>query len=181
MGIAGKVYLAHGRWELAEAHLIRAAELNPSDTECREALAGLYDEAGRLEEAAHIVEQLRDLEPWNLAHRRNLGILEARMNDWEAAEATFRELCAIAPDRAVGYAGLAELCLRADKALPEAETLAATAVRLEPTAWHYFILAAICEKEGDVARARQALEQALALDPGNARYKAMYESTRRKR
>ncbi len=180
MGIAGKVYLAHGRLELAEEHLIRAAELDPADTECREALAGLYDQAGRLEEAARIVEDLQDLEPWNLAHRRNLGILEARMNDLEAAEATFRELCAIAPDRAVGYAGLAELSLRTEKTLPEAQALAATAVRLEPTAWHYFILAAIREKEGDYAGARQALEQAMALDPENPRYRALYESTRRK-
>jgi len=180
MRISGKVYLAHGRLEAAEEHLMRAAELDPADTECREALAGLYDQAERLEEAARIVEQLRDLEPWNLAHRKNLGILEARMDDLEAAEATFRELCAIAPDRAVGYAGLAELSLRVDKKFPEAETVAATAVRLEPTAWHYFILAAVREKEGDQAGARQALEQAMALDPQNPRYKALYESSRRK-
>jgi len=180
LGIAGKVYLAHGRLEPAEEHLRRAAELDPANTECREALAGLYDRAGRLKEAARMVKELRDLEPWNLAHRRNLGILEARRDDPEAAEATFRELCAIAPNRAVGYAGLAELSLRADMTLPEADKVAATAVRLEPTAWHYFILAAVREKEGDQAGARQALEQAVALDPQNPRYKALYESTRRK-
>jgi hypothetical protein len=46
----------------------------------------------------------------------------------------------------VGYAGLAELFLRADENLAEAKATTATAVCLEATAWHYFILAAICEK-----------------------------------
>jgi Flp pilus assembly protein TadD len=71
---------------------------------------------------------------------------------------------------------LAELHLRADKGLPEAKNLAATAVRLEPTARNYFVLAAICEKEGDLVGARAALERAAALDPDNPRYKALQES-----
>jgi Flp pilus assembly protein TadD len=176
LGIAGKVYLAHGQFGPAEEHLLRAAELDPSNPEFLEALAGLYDQVGRLGDAARVVEQIQDLEPWNLVHRRNLGILQARMNEPEAAEATFRELCAIAPDRAVGYAGLAELFLRAGEKLAEAKVLAATAVRLEPTAWHYFILAAICEKSGDDAGSRKAMERAAALDPGNPRYRAPYPS-----
>jgi Flp pilus assembly protein TadD len=180
MVIAGNVYFAHGQSERAEKRLLRAAELDPANTACRQMLAEIYSQFGRLEDAAQIVEQLRDLEPWNLAHRKNLGILQARMNRTDAAEATFREVCAIAPDKSLGYAGLAELFLRADVHLSEARELAAAAVRLEPTAWHYFILGAICEQEGDEAAARAALERAAALEPDNPRYKTFDEATRRK-
>ena len=177
---AGRVYLAHDRAKDAEEHLLRAATLDPGDSECREALSSLYDQQGRLEEALRMVEELKELEPGSVTHRRNLGILQARLGRFDAAEEAFRELCALAPEQAVGYAGLAELSLRTGKEPSEAKTLALKAVRLEPTAWNYFILAAVCEKNGDRSGARSALEQAMRLDPGNPRYQAMYESVREK-
>ena len=78
---------------------------------------------------------------------------------------------ALAPDSAVGYAGLAESYLRTGKDLPKARTLAAKAVQLEPTAWNYFILAAICEKLDDRDGAASALKTAIALEPNNPRYR----------
>jgi len=176
MTIAGKVYFAHHRWEDAEKHLCKAAALDPSDTECRQALSALYDQQGRLEDALRIVKELGKLEPGNLAHCRNQGILYGRLGQWEAAEQTFRELCRLAPRQATGYAGLAEVYLRTGKQLPQAKALASEAVRLQPIAWNYFILAAICEKDKDLAGARSALEQARALDPHNPLFQSTHEA-----
>ena len=167
MMIAGKVYLARGRLEESEQHLARAAELDPTDTECREALSAVYDRQGRHDKALEVVEQLRNLEPQNLTHLRNLGVLYGRLGQLDAAEAVFRDLCQLAPQQAVGYAGLAEIYMRKDESLSEAKTLATTAVRLQPTAWNYLILASICEKGGDNEGARAAMKQAQAIDPQN--------------
>lgn len=181
LAVAGKVYLTHGQIEIAEEHLMRAAELDPSNTQCREGLAGLYEQAGRLEDAVRIIEELRDLESWNVTHRRNLGILQARMNRFDEAEATFREICAVAPNQGVGYACLAELLFQSAPRLAEARDFAAMAVRLEPVAQHFFIAAAICERQGDTAAARSALERAMALEPENPRHKALREAIGKKR
>ncbi len=178
--MAAAVYRLHQQADDAEQNLRRAAELSPDDTACRAALADLRSAAGRLEEALAIIEELRRIEPRNLTHLRSLGILQGRLGRWDAAQRTFRELCALAPDRAVGYAGLAESYLRIGKELPLAKTLAAKAIGLDPSAWNHFILAAICEQLGDLDASRSALQKAIALDPDNPRYRQLHASMKGK-
>jgi tetratricopeptide (TPR) repeat protein len=177
---AAAVYGAHERKDLAERHLRRAAELCPGDTACRAALAELYGADGRIAEALAVVEELRQIEPQNVSHLKNVGILQGRLGRWEAAQKTFKDLCAIAPDIAVGYAGLAEAYLRAGQELPLARLLAAKAAALEPSAWNFFILGTICERLGDPDAAKSALKKAMALDPGNPRYQQLYSSMKGK-
>ena len=140
----------------------------------------MYSAQGRLEEALAIVEELRRIEPRNVIHVRSLGILQGRLGRWDAAQKTFRELCTVAPDWAVGYAGLAESYLRTGKELRQARTLAARAAEMEPSAWNYLILGAICQQQGDLDDARSALKKAIALDPNNPRYRQLYESLKGK-
>ena len=130
--MAARVYRSHRQADVAEQQLRRAAELDPRDVACRAVLADLYNEQQRLEEALGIVEELRQLEPRNLAHLKALGIVQGRLGRWDAAQKTFEELRVLAPDRAVGYAGLAEGYLRTGKDLPRARALATTAAKLEP-------------------------------------------------
>jgi Flp pilus assembly protein TadD len=173
---AGKVHFDHGDPGFAKHYLTRAAELDRSHIDCRQALARLYDQTGSLEAAARVVEELRELEPRNPTHRRSLGILQARMKRFEAAEETFREICALFPNDAGSYACLAELYLQAGKPAAEAKDFAEMAIRLEPSARHYFVLAAVLGEGGDTASAKAALKRALDLDPTNAHYREVYES-----
>lgn len=180
LSMAGKTYLAHQQADEGEKCLVRAAELSSEEVSCRAALAELYAFQGRFEEALATVEQLRKLEPTNPAHLRSMGILQGRLGRWELAEKTFEQLCAMAPKAAVGYAGLAESYLRAGKELVRARDLAAKAVALDPSAWNYFILGALCERLGDTDAARAALEKAMALDPDNPRYRQVHASLKGK-
>lgn len=172
--MVGKTYLLHGQADEAERRLLRAAELSPEDIPCRAVLADLYAARGHLEEALATVEKLQKLEPRNPAHLRSLGILQGRLGRWEAAEKTFEKLCTLAPEQAVGYAGLAESYLRANKELARARTLASKAVALDPSGWNYFILGALCERMGDADGARSALNKAIALEPNNPRYRQLH-------
>lgn len=171
--LASQIYWENQRPDTSEEHLQRAIELAPEASRLQ-ALARLYSDLGRLEASLAVVAQLRQLEPQNPNHLRTYGLLQARLNQTEAAEQTFLELCQQAPDWAVGYAGLAELHLRSSKDLNEAKSLAAKAVELEPSGWNYFILAAICERLGDLPGARTALETAIKLEPHQPRYREMY-------
>lgn len=171
--LASQIHWTNQRPQTCEEHLKRAVELNPEASRLQ-ALARLYSDLGRLEASLAVVAQLRQLEPENPNHLRTYGLLQARLNQTEAAEQTFLELCQRAPEWAVGYAGLAELHLRSSKDLDKAKLLAAKAVELEPNGWNYFILAAICERLGDLPGARAALETAIKLEPHQPRYHEMY-------
>ncbi len=176
LSLSGKSFLNHQQPEQAVDLLRRAATLDPHDTDSRTALTQAYTQLGQLESALAVVEELRTIESGNLLHLRALGMLQARLDRLDAAEKTFGELCAAAPNWAVGYAGLAEIRLRTGNDLAHARQLAAKAAELEPGGWNYFILAAICEKAGDLAGAEAALQKAIELEPNDPRYRQMHAS-----
>lgn len=173
---AARAYHSQGQIDLTEQNLRRAAELDPEAPTCRTALVDLYAIQGRLEEAVAIVQELREIAPDDPRHLRSLAILLGRLGRLAEAQQCFQELCSMAPSLAAGYAGLAESHLRTGSDLPLAKALAVKAARLEPLAPNFYLLAAVCEKQGDLPMARSSLEKAVALEPTNARYRAAFES-----
>jgi Flp pilus assembly protein TadD len=171
----GTVYAAHGNLPEAEQLWRKAAILDPGNTACRTNLATLYQRNRRQREAVEICEQLRALEPDNPVRYLNLGILRARLRQFDAAEQALRKACELAPRRSDGYRLLAQIRLDRNEGGAETMELARQAVRLEPIAPNYFVLGAACAKNGDLAGARSALQRAMALDPGNPKYRRTYE------
>jgi len=82
---AGIVYYEHGRRQSAEEHWQRAAQLDPTNTGCREELMTLYQQDGRNEEAFQMCKQLLQLAPKNPQYHMCAGTLLARMNRNEEA------------------------------------------------------------------------------------------------
>jgi Tfp pilus assembly protein PilF len=76
---------------------------------------------------------------------------------------------------------LAESYLRAGTELPQAKVLAVKAVKLEPAASNYGLLAAVCEQQGDIRTACSSLEKAIALEPDSPHYRKAYESLKGKK
>lgn len=174
--LAGTAQLAHGDSGQAEANFRAAAALDPNNPDCRQSLAALCEQQGRLQESLDAVRQLRELAPNDPLVLYSLGDLERRLGDFDAAEEAMANVCRLAPRTAAGYAGLAELYLQTGRKLAEARRIAAMAAQLEPTAGNFFALAATCEKTGDIAGARRAIERAQALEPNNAHYREMQQS-----
>jgi tetratricopeptide (TPR) repeat protein len=172
---AGRAYHDAGKLPAAEEHWRRAAALAPKDTACRLELAGLYQRAGRDEEALQIYEQLRELDPASADYQLNAGVAAARLRRFETAEAAFRKAVALGPRQADAYRALATLYLKTMRNLGEARKLAETAVELQPSAANYFLLSEACDKNGDREKALATLERATRLDPGNPRYQRMYD------
>ena len=82
---AGILYYERGQRQTAEKHWLRAAELDPANTGCREELMTLYQQNGRNEEALRMCEQLRQLAPENAQYHMCAGTLLTRMNRIEDA------------------------------------------------------------------------------------------------
>ena len=174
--LAGQAYLAKGETGQAEADFRAAAALDPDNGACRQSLAMLCEQQGRLKESLETVRQIKELLPDSSLVFFRLGELERRLGDFDAAEEALANVCRLAPRQAVGYASLARLYLQMGRKLKEARQVAAVAAQMEPTAGNFSTLAASCERVGDVAAARQALERALALEPNNPQYREMQQA-----
>jgi tetratricopeptide (TPR) repeat protein len=171
--LAGKVYLSHEDPQTAEDLLRRGADLCPTHPECLQVLAWLYERQGRTDEAMATWLRAKENHPENVSVHLRLGALYLRLGQFEGAEEAFTNVIQISPHQAGGYAALANLYLQANRKLPEAKRLALKAVEQEPLARHYFLLTTACQRNGDLADARSAIEQAVALDPGNPEYRRM--------
>ena len=148
---AGAVYAMHGYLAEAEKCWTRTTTLDPTNLECREMLCRLRP---------------NDPEQWlRLGH---LYIQDDRPGE---AEMPFQRVIELAPQRAEGYAALAEVYVRLGKDAEKAVQLARTAVQLESTASNYFVLAAACERVEDWSGAESALTHAIKLDPAEPRYR----------
>jgi tetratricopeptide (TPR) repeat protein len=167
---AGQIYLASGDVREAERLWWRAAALNPRHAACLLDLASLFEKAGRAREALDVRQRLVAIHPRDPDHHWHLGVLLARLKQWDAAEAAFKKVVELAPADPRGHAGLAELCLQTGGRLTEAKTLALEAVRLEPVAPHYVLLSRVCAKLGDKPGAVSAIGKAVELNPDNLLY-----------
>ncbi len=172
---AAQLFLAHGKPAEAEKLCRRAAAFDRTQVECRQALAWLCRRSGRIAEAIRLLKQLAEIEPNNVNYLIEVGRLETELRQFDATEATLRDVCRRAPKVAAARAALAQLYLAAGRNLSEARRLAEKAVELEPAGPNYVVLAAVCEKQNDLAAALAAMKRATELDRDNPGYQKAYQ------
>ena len=177
---AEKLYRERGDLQRAEELLKRAETLDPKNTVCLERLASLYKMSNRIPDALAQFEKIREMEPENPFCYLNIGILSTQLKRFGDAEKAFQKAIAFAPKQSFGYRYLARLYLRTNSRLTETRRLAEKAVALEATADNYFVLSWACDVNGDTASALAAIEQAIQLEPGNPKYKQIYEIIKKK-
>jgi len=169
-----EVYQAHGRTRDAERLLERACAADGRNVRALERLSDLYVSSGRIKEALALCERLRALEDKNALRFVNRGVLEARLGLFDRAERSFKKACELAPGSSDGWRLLAQIYLDQNKNLEEGFALAKKAAALEEKASNYFLLGAYYVKRERRKAALEALRRAVALDPGNAVYRATY-------
>ena len=138
-------------------------------------LAWLYERQGRLDEAQDVLARGRRANPGNLGIHLRSGAFLASRGEYDLAEEVIRKAIEILPYQGGGYAALASMHLASNRKLSEAKELAAKAVALEPLAKNYFLLGSICRAVGDLPAARAAIEEAVALQPGNPEYQRAHQ------
>jgi len=165
-----RVCFARGKRRVAERLWRRAATLAPENAECRHALVSLYRSEGKVLKTVETLEELAKIEPDRPGYRVEIGRLRAGLLQYDMAEQAFREACRLAPRNAGCHRALATFLLQTGRNLPDALAGARAAVRDEPTAAHYALLAAACRANGDRAGALAAIEQAVLQEPENPEY-----------
>lgn len=177
---AEKIYRLKGNAKRAEEILIRASQIEPTNTICLERLASLYQMTNRIPDALSQFEKIRKMQPKNPFCYLNIGILSIQLKRLDNAEKAFQKAIELAPNKSFGYCHLARLYLRMNSRLVEARKLAEKATSLEAIADNYFVLSWACDMNGDTASALAAIEQAIRLDPGKVAYRQAYENLKKR-
>jgi tetratricopeptide (TPR) repeat protein len=170
--IAADAWMQADRPDDALADWQKAAALDPANVECRQALsAALSRQQGQEQAALDQLQELRKLQPQRLEHLFEAARLHERLKQFAEAEACWKQAEQLAPGNPDIQASLVSLYLATARKLPEAETLAEQLVRQHPTADHFFLLSTVRLARGNRAGAGVALQEALRLEPENARFR----------
>ena len=178
---AGKIYAAARQGDNAQKHWRRAFAIDAGDIPSRMALAGWCQTAGKIPEALEICKELTTIQPDSGVHWINVGVLNARLSQPEAAEKALRTAIRVDPRNPGTHSALAVCFLHNRKNAPEARRLAHAAVTLDPSAANYALLARSHHANGDMALAGAAMKRAIEKDPANLRYKQILQAMERGR
>ncbi len=172
---AGQIYQSHGEGNAAADLFRKSALLDGENAIYRAALEAYYVQTKALLEGVVAFQQLVAAQPSNHLNYLFLGRMHTRLDQPNAAETAYRRVQELAPQWAEGYRAMADLFLRVNRKLPEAQVLAQRVVELAPTASHYYLLAMACVKNGDRAAALQAAQKAAAMSPGDPKYQRLLQ------
>jgi tetratricopeptide (TPR) repeat protein len=175
---AARVYIVHGDVQVGERRLLRARELAPNGSPWLLMLADLYEQEGRRDEALATLADASQGAPRELSTQLGVAFAYSRLGDNDKAEAAYRQVIELAPHQGSSYAALAQFYLQVGQKLPEAKRLAQKAVEFEPAREYWFLLSQACLRSGDRNEARRAIEQAVALDPGNDAFRRLRDQLR---
>lgn len=172
---AGRVYLAEKNLSAAERLWHQASRLDPSNVDCRQALAWLHLQQGEVPQTIAVLQELAQLEPKNLGYQLEIARLHAESGRTAEAEKVLRDIQRTAPQNAAGHAALAKLYLQTGQRPAEALSLSQKAAELAPTAEHYVLLSSAYEQNRRWSESADAMGVAAKRAPQNAGLRARYE------
>lgn len=164
-GGLGKLFLAATTFDAAEAALLNAQTLAPTDVAWPYYLGQLYRARGPVEKAITEFERALELRPDDLATIMWLGEVQLAQGQIEAAESRFSKGIALQPKLSAAYYGLGRASL-AKRDFAAAARLLETSLALEPRAGGiHYQLAQAYRGLGDTARANLHLGVEGKLEP----------------
>ena len=105
----GRVYMIQQRAKEAEALWLRAAMLDSSNALCRLQLAVLCHQTRRYQDALRYYLEVAQIDPSDALVQLNVGRVSVKLNLMAQAEAAFKKVVELAPDRPEGHAALAQV------------------------------------------------------------------------
>ena len=123
--------------------------------------------AGNLDEAETLYKEILEKLP-NLAEiHYNLGRVYVAKKDLNSAEASFRKMVELQPEKAEGFIALAALYGANGKTQEAADLLIQAAPTFDGNATFQYVLGTTCLNAGRSQPAAEAFRKVVALDPGN--------------
>jgi len=130
--LEGKILVAEGKWDAAEAELQSAIELDPNFVAACDLLAQAYLATNQLPKAVNQLQALLSKNPKNTATLMTLALVYDRMKDYSKARDAYEKLLAIQPNFVPALNNLAYLYAEWLNDLNKAYGLARKAHELQP-------------------------------------------------
>lgn len=165
-----RVYLAGGQIKSAELLLTRAARMNPSDVDSRQALAYFGANQGKSHEAIRWLREVAALQPEQFSYPQEIARLYLAVGQVADAEKTILEFIERQGENPAALGAAAEFYQLAVPDPEKAVRYGRALTELEPTAESWAELAGIHEFALQLDEAIQAMQRAVELDPTNSTY-----------
>ena len=177
---AARVYMAGGFRKAAELLLLRSSRMNPSNIDCRQALAAISVGQGKLYDAIRWLKEIDALQPNQYSIIGEIARLYLQVGQIDEAEAALQKFLNANPKNALGHRSAAQFYTGIKPNEELAIKHVELAQELDPTAEGYAMCASVYELFDKTDKAIAALEKAIALDPENASYREVLEMARNK-
>ena len=168
--LVGQTHMRNQQYELAEQAYLRAMQSDPLDSDVRNSLGAVYYRQGREEEAEKAYRKAAELSPDHALPWLNLGHLLAEKGRLPEAREALQQALDLDPRpnaQYQGHHGLGNLHL-ARQDFPAAHAAFSRALEFRERSGAYYGLANACAHLGLNEEQVEALEQAVALEPGFA-------------
>jgi len=129
--LEGKIYAAQGRWDRAEAALVKTLELDPDFSNAYELLIFSYVAANKFPAAVKELQAFLSKSPNNPRALMTLGLIYDKMKDYPKARDAYEKLLSISPENAEAMNNLAYLYSEKFDQLDKAYELARKARALQ--------------------------------------------------
>jgi tetratricopeptide (TPR) repeat protein len=160
----GIIHASRGALEKAAQHFNSALQYKPDMPGAHYNLGLICEQQGRVADAIAAYKNEIRSNPDNFKAHQNLGLIYRKDRDFDAAIEQFKKVVHCLPDHAPAYFLLGECYFLSSKSLTEAAKYIEESLALNPRFGRgYLLLAAIYEKQGKHAAAREALRKARAL------------------
>jgi tetratricopeptide (TPR) repeat protein len=165
----GTAYYKKGDFLNAAAHLKKALDEDPSDSEATQLLGISFYLSGKPAEAIPSLEKVQTWYPSaNIDASYILGICYIQTKDYPNARKAFAKMFGVGPDSAAGYLFTARMLLRQDFA-PIAEEYVLKAVSIDPKLpLAHQLLGEIYIYKSRIPEAIEHFKKEIELNPGNA-------------
>jgi len=167
--VKGEICLRAGRIDQAETSFLRVLEIDPHMTDAHRALGSIYDQQGRKQEAEQEFKTALADRAYPAPEKihLNLGMLYSSQGRNEEAVAAFRTAVGINPKYYRGHFELASILDRLGKIEEAAREYVVAAPDYDNDGEFHYRLGYAFYRLGEIGKARDSLDRAIALAPGS--------------
>ena len=165
-----RTYLAGGHRDACGLLLLRVSRMNPTDPECRRALAFLAVNQGKYFDGIRWLTELQALTPKDFSVAKEVARLNLQIQKPQVAEKVLVEFWTSNPDQVDSVRELAKFFVEVQRDEKRAVQYGLAGVQLAPTAESYAMLASIYDSFERLNEAIESLENATKIQPANAAY-----------
>jgi tetratricopeptide (TPR) repeat protein len=176
----GAVYYQMRNDAKADYHFKRVLSLDPKNATARYNLALMYQQSGKIDQAAQLYQELIAVQPDNPQFLTSLGLLRSMQKRYSDALPLFEKALSIAPEHINAKRAAGRLLLSTGKDVKRALQLLQSVVKHAGEASDYDLLGWAYFANGQHQKSLQSIQTAIDKDPKNPLYRKRYQQIRQR-